>query len=354
MKSKHKDTPLISVIMPVYNSEAYLSEAIESILGQSYTHFEFIIIDDCSTDGSRIVIESYAQQDKRIHPLYLSHRGAGGAANAGITAAKGELIARMDADDIALPERFATQISWMQRTGVDICGSCIKTFGAEKRIMWFPECHEAVQVEMLFRCALMQPTIMLRTDIAKMHPYKENLFFEDYELWTRLAIKYRTGNVQQVLLKYRTHSQQRHLINATHVRNELQNYCKAYFRSLFPNAPKNDESIIAQIVCNEPFESLVELERAGELLTRFASINDNLLRNRLVHRWTSICRLSTFLGLGAYRCYRNKICKFGIRPEKPIVLWLAFACLLHLKPDSWAEIQIKNLLKLIRNCHERK
>jgi len=348
MNYVHVDTPLVSVVMPVYNSEAYLAEAIESILAQSYSHLELIIVDDCSTDGSAGIIRSYALADARIHPLYLSHRGAGGAANAGIAAAKGEMIARMDADDIALPERLATQIAWMRRNGLEICGSCVKTFGAEDRLMWFPESHEAIRFEMLFRCALMQPTVMMHTDIAKKHPYNENLYFEDYELWTRLAPKYRMGNIPQVLLKYRTHMRQRHIQNAADVRTELRKYCKAYFRVLFPDATPDDDMVIANVVCNEPLKSLAELERAGELLTYSVSINDQFLHCRMAERWMAICRRSAFLGFGAYRLYREKVRGFGSEPEQLAEIWLALASLLHLQNDSRMEMNLRKLVKLVR------
>jgi len=348
MNSVCADNPLISVVMPVYNAEPYLHEAIESILAQSYSNFEFIIVDDCSIDASVSIIRKYSRQDVRIRALYLPHQGAGAAANAGIAAAKGAYIARMDADDIALPERFATQLAWMQHTEADICGSCIKTFGAESRLMWFPETHEAIRVEMLFRCALMQPTVMLRADIARKHPYTESLYFEDYELWTRLAPKYRMGNVPQVLLKYRTHHSQRHIVNAIAVRNELRTYCKTYYRTLFPDATNADERLVADIVCMESLKSLTELTKAGELLTGLAEVNDQFLRKRMAERWMATCRRSAILGLGAYKVYQDKAAGFGGAPVTPATIWLAFACLFRLGYGSDMEKILKKLFKYMR------
>jgi len=349
MNHEFAETPLISVVMPVYNADAFLAEAIESILVQSYPQFEFIIIDDCSSDGSAEIIRNYARRDSRIRPLYLSHKGAGGAANAGIAAAKGDLIARMDADDIALPERFATQVAWMRRAGVDICGSCIKTFGAESRLMWFPESHEAIRVEMLFRSALMQPTVMLRAEIAKKHPYNESLYFEDYELWTRLAPDYRMGNVPKVLLKYRTHQQQRHIQKASDVRNELRKFCQVYYRSLFPDATIEEVLAIACLVGNEPMRSLRELEMAGTILVRFAAVNDNFLRGRLAQRWSAACRRSTCLGFQTYRIYRKTRRQISDGQNRLSSAWLAFASLLRLRPDSAMEATIKRIFGRIRS-----
>jgi len=349
MTYEYSDTPFISVVMPVYNSAPYLAEAIESILAQSYSHFEFIISDDCSTDSSAEIIRKYALRDARIRPLFLAHGGAGGAANAGIAAAKGELIARMDADDIALSGRFATQIAWMRRTGLDICGSCVKTFGADNRIMWFPETHEAIQSEMIFRCALMQPTVMLRTDVAKRYPYNESLYFEDYELWTRLAPNYRMGNVPQVLLLYRTHPQQRHVRKATEVGKELRKYCQLYYRSMFPGAPREDEMALARLVGNEPMGNLAELERAGKILVRLAGGNDHFLRERMAQRWFAACRRSASLGFNSFRTYQKIHAQFGIPHYRVSTLWLAFASLFHLQPDSAVAMKIKGLCKQIRS-----
>jgi len=351
MKSEHADNPLISVVMPVYNAGDYLSEAIESILEQTYPHFEFIIVDDCSTDGSTKVIKAFAALDSRIRPIYISHSGAGGAANAGIAAAKGEFIARMDADDIALPERFATQLSWMLRTGVDICGSCVKVFGAENRLLWFPETHEAIRKELLFRSTLLQGTVMMRATIAKNNPYNERLSFEDYELWTRLLPCYRASNIQQVLLKYRFHSQQRHVQKATAIRNEVREYGHSYFRTLFPEATKEDETVIGHIRDSTPVTSVVELELAGAWLVRIAQGEDSFLRFRMAQRWWSICCKSSSLGMRCYQRYQQKMPEFGLKSRKKLViLWTL--CLLRLKSGSRFESKLKWLYRRIAKVYE--
>ncbi len=107
--------PLVSVVMPVYNSELYLAEAIESILGQTFTDFEFIIVDDGSEDSSAEIIRQYAERDPRIQLLRLEeNRGHGTARNLGLAAAKGEYIAGQDSDDISLPERLGRQVRLLQ------------------------------------------------------------------------------------------------------------------------------------------------------------------------------------------------------------------------------------------------
>ena len=185
--------PLISVVMPVYDGERYLAEAIRSILNQTYRHFEFIVVDDGSTDGSAAIVRDFAARDARIRSFFLAHGGQACALNAGIAAAQGELIALMEQDDIALPERFTIQLDWMRRTGVDICGGCLKSFGDADTLWWFPETHKAIRHELLFGSGFHLGSALLRVEIAKSHPYDEQAVACDYEMWTRLAPHYRMG-----------------------------------------------------------------------------------------------------------------------------------------------------------------
>ena len=329
--------------MPVLNADPYLAEAIESILAQSYTNFEFIIIDDGSTDRSVEIVQQYAQHDARIRPLFLAHKGAAGALNAGVAAARGELIARMDADDVALPERFARQIAWMNQREVDICGSCIKTFDTEQRIMWFPETHDAICRELVFRCAFMHPTVIMRAEIAKRHPYDESLYFEDYELWTRLAPLYRLGNMPQILLKYRVHPRQLHITRAVEVRSELKTYSERHYKTLYPESSAAEIAVLQKLVLNEPMESVRALEHAGTLLVRLAACPDRFVRERMAHRWWQACRLSANLGVEVLRVRSMFNRQFGVQPSSRSTAWLIFASLFRLHADSPFERSIRNL-----------
>src|SRR6185369_4386478 len=125
----HIAVPLISVVLPVYNGEKYLAEAIDSILGQTLTDFELIIIDDGSTDNSLAILKQYKQRDNRIRLIARENRNLATTLNDLIDLAQGEWVARMDQDDIALPHRFEKQLQWLEQTGADICGSSIRFFG---------------------------------------------------------------------------------------------------------------------------------------------------------------------------------------------------------------------------------
>ena len=118
-----RDSCLISVVMPVYNTEAYVGAALESLLAQTYSPLEILVVDDGSTDRSPAIIAEYERRDSRIRSLSSARFGKSAALNAGISAATGEYIALLDSDDLALPERFAVQLDWMRRAGVDLCGS---------------------------------------------------------------------------------------------------------------------------------------------------------------------------------------------------------------------------------------
>ena len=128
-------SPQISVVMPAYNAEKYITEAIDSILFQTFKDFEFIIINDASTDSTKDIIESY--KDPRIKLVNNEqNKGVAKSLNIGISVACGKYIARMDADDIALPERFQKQFDFMeQHPNIDVCGSWAKKTGNENEII---------------------------------------------------------------------------------------------------------------------------------------------------------------------------------------------------------------------------
>ena len=326
--------PLISVVMPIYNNQPYLEQAIASILKQTYPHFEFIIVDDGSTDGSTGFIRKVASYNKCIRPLYLSHNGISTALNMGISIARGEWIAFMEADDISLPERLSKQIKWIQENNIDIGGSLVMNIGDENHPIWFPETYEAIRNDLFFRCAILQTTIMMRADIAKSNPFDEKAIFLDYEIWTRLAPHYRMGNLQQVLLKYRRHSQQFSKRSIDLFRIEQRKYRKRYFHTLFPQATAEDYAALNCVVEKEAFPNLSELERAGEWLVRLSQTPDAFLRQHISNKWQASCQRSTQLGLGCFRLYRQNSPAFNLTPTKKSLILLWILCALRIKIDS--------------------
>lgn len=205
-----KNTPLISVLLPTYNCELYIKEAVDSILNQTYSNFEFLIIDDCSTDNTISILKEY--QDSRIK-LILKPKNTGytNSLNYGISIANGKYIARMDGDDISLPTRFEKQVKFLENNpDVVLCGTQYKIIGKNK-IVTVPENHEDIKYELLQNSAFGHPTVMMRKSALDQLPFVYNAErepAEDYDLWTRLLLIGNLYNLQEVLLQYRIHDSQ--------------------------------------------------------------------------------------------------------------------------------------------------
>ena len=220
--------PKISVVMPVYNGEKYLKEAIDSILNQTFTDFEFIIIDDGSTDKTEQIIKSY--DDKRI--LYIKNEknlGVAESLNKGLDMAQGEYIARMDADDISMPKRFEKQIDFMDvHCEYGVCGTGVIIFQDDEYICqrMFSESHKALRVDLIFGNALAHPTVMIRKSISESVLLRYDEDFEkaeDYELWTRISNNIQIHSIKEPLLKYRIHENQVSTSSNTQQRNAAMN-----------------------------------------------------------------------------------------------------------------------------------
>jgi glycosyltransferase involved in cell wall biosynthesis len=204
------EDPKVTILMPVYNGEKYIREAIESILSQTFTDFEFLIIDDGSTDQSAVVISSY--NDPRIR-LVNNERNLGlvHTLNRGLELARGELIARMDSDDISLPDRIRKQVELMNgQPEVGVCGCWIEWLDREV-IMDYPVNDPEIKRNLTFTCPLAHPTVMMRADLVKRYNVRydpEYQHAEDYELWSRLSLITNFANIPEVLLRYRIHENQ--------------------------------------------------------------------------------------------------------------------------------------------------
>lgn len=194
--------------MPVFNCENYIFEAVDSILSQTFSNFELIIIDDCSTDLTLKIVKSF--EDKRIILVQKEENtGYTDSLNYGISIAKGKYVARMDGDDISLPYRFEKQYAFLENNAdVIICGTAIQIIGTQN-IERHPENHNDLQVKLCFSSVFHHPTVMVRTSVIKHHFYnKEFEPAEDYELWTRLAFIGKMANLEDVLLYYRMYASQ--------------------------------------------------------------------------------------------------------------------------------------------------
>jgi glycosyltransferase involved in cell wall biosynthesis len=205
--------PKVSVVMPAYNAEKYISEAIESILNQTFTDFEFIIINDGSTDKTKEIINSYT--DYRIHYLENeSNLGIVATLNKGLEYASGEYIARMDADDISLSNRFEKQVSIMDTDStIGALGTGTRIFGqnVETRETHSTLNSDKLKAELMFSTCMCHPSVMIRKSVLdenNFHYKEEFKGAEDYELWWQIATVSRILTIPDVLHCYRIHPNQ--------------------------------------------------------------------------------------------------------------------------------------------------
>lgn len=201
--------PKISVLVPIYNAAEFLAETIQSILDQTFSDFELILVDDSSTDNSKAIAESFAAHDSRIlltHNKY--HKGIVGALNTAIELAQGEFWARMDSDDICRPERFAKQVEFLeQNPEIVVAGSWVQTFGAFEAIWKYPEDPDESAVLTLLQPPVAHPSVMLRAQFFRENGLRYEFEFdkcEDYDLWERvLKAGGKIASIPEVLLDYR-------------------------------------------------------------------------------------------------------------------------------------------------------
>ena len=198
----------VSVIMPVYNGEKYIKYSIESILNQTFSDFELIIIDDGSVDDTEKIIKSYS--DSRIKYFKKENSGITDSLNLALEKSQGEFIARMDADDISEPNRLERQLKFFeQNPEIVLCGSFAKIinennedFGEFNKI---PLNWSDIKIECILHNPFIHSSVMFRRDLVNVvGGYNKKYWHtEDYELWTRIVNKYPCKNIPEFLLKYR-------------------------------------------------------------------------------------------------------------------------------------------------------
>jgi glycosyltransferase involved in cell wall biosynthesis len=203
--------PKASVILPVYNAEKFVGEAIESMLCQSFKDIELIVLNDGSTDASLEVIQKYAF-DKRVKIVSRENKGLAATLNEGISLANSPWIARMDADDISMSHRIEAQLAFVESKKIDVAGSYIQKFGNSKKLFEYPVDDIAIKSNMFFwKKTLCHPATMINRQILEVMQYDESLRVgQDTDLWIRASsidgIKF--GNIQEPLLNYRKHDMQ--------------------------------------------------------------------------------------------------------------------------------------------------
>jgi len=199
---------MITVLMPAYNAEHYIAEAIASVLQQTYANFELIIVNDGSTDGTRNVIRTF--KDTRIKLIEQTNKGVAAALNTGLEQARAPYIARFDADDVCYPERLEKQLDFLQNNPEYILVGSEAEYITENGDFLFnfsciAHTHEEIIEKLYFYCPFLHPTVMYKKEsVRNAGGYPKHAHnFEDYLLWTNIAREGKLYNMPQPLIKYR-------------------------------------------------------------------------------------------------------------------------------------------------------
>lgn len=313
MKSSN---PKVTVFMPVYNGEKHLQEAIESVLRQTYTDFEFLIINDGSTDKSTEIIESY--KDARICLVHnKNNMRIAATRNRGLELAKGEYLVSMDCDDICLPDRVSKLVDFMDSNpDVGVCGSWFEKFGenTKSKIVKFPLEYDSIKASLFFFCSILNPSSILRLKYFRDNnlTYNTNLTYssEDYDIWLRAAKHFKLGNIPEVLLRYRVIPDSlSHRINPAE-KEEIKPVLAGNLELLDIKSDQERLDLYYKIysekfVANEKFLITAEkwLEQIQKSNFSMQIYNNEAFNKALGEKWFNLCLESTDLGLFAYNAF---------------------------------------------------
>lgn len=308
--------PLVSVLLPVHNGAEFLYVSIESVLNQSYTNFELIIIDDGSTDNSCQIIRSF-KDDRIVFIQNQKNIRLINTLNKGIEIAKGKYLARIDADDYMHFQRLEKQVDFLEKNEEYVLvGSGVQLVKGNKSrkedyIQYYSENNDIV-FSMCFYCPFIHPSILLRIDILRRFDLKFDTDFlhaEDYELWTRL-IKYgRVHNLKENLTFYRIHSNQISNIFLDFQKNQMDKIQQFFLNESIPSFTTKEKSIIfsnfQKIDLEDYFNTIKKFDEnkffVGDFKMRYIN---KLIKNYLIEKkhykisdWKFILRSSYFSGL---------------------------------------------------------
>ena len=204
--------PKISVIMPFYNDQKFLDQAIASIVNQTFKDFEFIIINDASTEDADKIVQKYLLDERIIYVKNIENQGIVKNLNHGLKIAKADIIARMDGDDVAEPARFSNQFTFLeQNKDIDVVGSFVKIIDendAQTDQRTKPIDPELIKKDLIIYSPVVHPAVMFRKDVINsVGGYRQQyLFSEDIDLWYRVVYSgHKISNVPEFLLNYRYH-----------------------------------------------------------------------------------------------------------------------------------------------------
>lgn len=334
--------PKVSVLMPVYNGERYLAEAIDSILAQTFADFELLVVNDGSTDASRDIVEGYS--DPRIRLLDNPRNlGLTATLNIGLDQCRGTYIARLDCDDVALPARLARQVAFMdQHPDVGVCGSWYQRFGSRVEVFESPVEDWEIRLALTFENIFGHSTVMLRRGVLEQHGLRYDpsyLHAEDYEFWVRCARHTRLHNLPEALVRYRDHDSN---VSSRHAAAQKLTADRIREEQLadLDFAADERERRLYHAVTHHCFDGdLQDLQAVAHWLERFAAhlaqrfqVPIEAVGRRLSLHWYVSCGLAAGFGLPVWRLFMGSTA--GRIASRSYQMKLLARCLLKL-PIPW-------------------
>jgi glycosyltransferase involved in cell wall biosynthesis len=313
----------ITVFMPVYNSAAFLKESIDSVLQQTFTDFELLIVDDCSSDLSVSIIKTY--KDKRIRLIQLEQNvGVAAVRNIGLTEARGKYIAFLDSDDIAYPDRLAKQYSFMEANpAVGVCGTHAAVYGLQNRQdTTNPLIAEEIKAFLLFESAIINTAAFFRRAFLEQYNLRYNIQYkylaEDYEFWLRCSEHFLLANIPEVLVAYRARVGSTSRENRERNREIMAQLYFDHFQRIGLPATRAEAQLHDLIRYTGPkdFTDTQKLEAVRLWLEKIAQWNtdtqyyeEKYLLRYLGQYWYESCLAAT--GLGLKTLFRHRASKLS-------------------------------------------
>lgn len=309
-KREHRNTVLdttkVSILLPVHNGAPFLEHALSSILSQTLKNLELIAVDDGSSDESSEILKRFADKDRRIRILTQSNQGIVAALNNGLELANGEYVARMDADDVCLPDRLRRQAKFLdQNRQVGVVGGSIRYIDSY-RVARYPTHNDAIRCRLLFHSAFAHPATMARRSVlnAESPLYQSDYkHAEDYDLWERLSHRTEMANLEEVVLEYRLHDQQ---VTQSNLKTMIANGNRVRLRQLerFGQPFSSDELTLHERISTiNPVISRDFIRSAHDWLAQLNEINQQKglypiqeFQKTLASYWFETCNACTALG----------------------------------------------------------
>jgi len=329
--------PKVTILMSVYNGERYLREAIDSILNQTFRDFEFLIINDGSTDRTKEILDSY--KDPRIRVINNEKNiGLTKSLNKGLRLAKGEYIARMDADDISLPERLSTQAIFLDaHPDIGALGSAVQIIngcGIQSSVLRFPADHGFLRWCLCFYDPIPHPSAMMRKKaMEQVGGYASDMMYaQDYDLWRRLSVVTRLATLPDVLLYLRKHEES---LTERHLMQQRKNSIKTSQKVMSDMLGKDIPIDVVKNLWNLKFRAVNDARRTAKLIS-------NLYR---------VCVTDGTLSIAENRMIQKDVVSRLLALVRPRVydvrLWPVFAFACRLDPLTFARGVIQKIRRKI-------